>query len=107
MKYLSTLTQMRMEGCKPEAVFIEFDSDCLQPKYLQDFKNLCIEYGPCKDFRPFVGLDVILLAEKDKPEVYSTLENLRPYAKSVSVLVAEYAENIGFIWTKSGEIDLG
>ena len=106
MKGIQTLINMRMSGVRPDSVWIDFDN-YTPPKYEQEFKHLHLGYAPTYDYRPFVGLDVYLFSGSGHEKMADVLEGLKPYAKQVALFVADYGEDIGFIWTREGEIHFG
>ena len=73
------------------------------PRDAEDFKHLSMslyseESVKLIDLRPFVGLDVIVFAERLTPQVRELFLELRKYSASVIVAVVELGEKIGWMW---------
>jgi len=100
MKGIDQLIRLRMTGKKPETVFINFDAAFKQPKILQEWKYINLEYRPTKDLRAFVGLDVIITANRYTIELAKLYEALQEYAQTISVLICEMDEDLGWWWSK-------
>jgi hypothetical protein len=99
---------MRLAGKRPEVVFIDFDDWHKRPKYNFEYQRLILGYEPTQDLRPFYKLDVILTSIHWKPEIGDLFEALKRYAGSISVLVADFEEDLGWYWTKeTGKVGYG
>ena len=99
MRGLDLLTRIRKSGYKPKTVTVNF-FPCYVAKYPEEFQHLQLEYGPCKDLRPFVRCDVHLHANKYSKEVGELYERLKEYADTITVLVAEFGDDLGWWWSK-------
>ena len=108
MKGIERLIAMRQRGKKPETVWINFDLRYIAPKSPSEFQILELSYEPTRDLRPFVGLDVILFANNWRSEVGELYERLQQYAKSITVFVVDFEDDIGFHWLPPyGRIEFG
>lgn len=108
MKGINQLVSLRESGKRPNTVWINFDGEYRRAKYQQDYLHLELHDAPTRDFRPFVGLDVILHSEHWTPRVGQVFEGLKPYAKTVSVLVNDFGADIGWWWSKEkGQVPYG
>lgn len=107
MKNIQHLIDMRLSGKKPDSVWITF-GEVKSPRYRQEFQTLELGAAPCRDYRPFVGLDVTIYSKRWLPEVGQLFDKLIQYAKTVTVLVADFESDIGWWWSKeTGKVMYG
>ena len=107
MKGISRLIAMRKAGKRPDSVWINFYPTKLA-KYPQEFHHIELEYAGGKDLRPFVDLDVVLSTAAWLPEIGDLYEKLTKYAQTITVLIADFGDDIGWWWDRDlGRCDFG
>jgi hypothetical protein len=105
------LIALRKSGRRP--VFIEVDVDCpyLEPRYANEFARLVlVAEGDLKadDFRPFVGLDVMVYSPKATKTYTDLIDRLKEFANVLTVFCGEYGTDLGWEWSKKwGDCELG
>jgi hypothetical protein len=105
------LIALRKSGRRP--VFLEVDVDCayLEPRYSNEFMRLVLvaEGGlTLDDFRPFVGLDVMLFTPKSNKTFCDLIDRMKQYAGRLTVFCWEYGDDLGWEWSKKwGDCELG
>lgn len=99
MRGIHILEGIRNQGYRPKTVTVNF-FPCYIPKYPEEFQHIQLEYGPCKDLRPFVRCDVHLHAAKYSKEMGELYERMKDYADTITVLVAEFGDDLGWWWSK-------
>lgn len=108
---LDILLALRQNRQRPQSVWLEIGTEYCKPVYAQEFEHLhLLAEGNVKtdDFRPFVGLDVILYAAEDRPPLGDCLDGLKKHAAFITVLCPDYAQDIGWEWApKWGDRDIG
>lgn len=108
MKGISRLIDMRKAGKRPSSVWINFDKPYVEPKYINEWHHLELEYSLDKDLRPFVDLDVVLFADTWREEVGDLYASLTKYARTITVLITDFGDEIGWWWDKDlGRCDFG
>lgn len=100
MKGVQRLIAMRKAGKRPDTVWINFDQEYRRPRDLREWHHLELTYSPAQDLRPFVNLDVMICAADWQEEVGALYERLTEYARTITVLVAAFGEDIGWWWDK-------
>ena len=93
---------MRKAGLRPDSVMLSIDCPYRKPVYQKDFQ--CMEltvHGSVvrDDFRSFKGLDVIFYVPEWNQLAADALEKLKLYANEITVLCAEYGQDIGYFWS--------
>lgn len=105
------LIALRKSGRRP--VFIEVDVGCeyTEPRYANEFMRLVLVAEgdlTLDDFRPFVGLDVMLFAPKSNKTFADLIDRMKQYAARLTVFCGEYGEDLGWEWSKAwGDCELG
>lgn len=106
---LSHLLTMRRQGLRPRSVMLSVDCPFIAPVYGRDFEDMELtvhESVANDDFRAFVGLEVMLYVVAWSQLASDTLEKLQAYAKEITILCAEYGEDVGYFWRpETGAID--
>lgn len=107
---LRHLIALRMRGRLP--TFLEVDVDCafLEPMYSNEFENMVlVAEGDLRldDFRPFVGLDVMIYAPKANKTYTDLIDRMKNYAERLTVYCGEYGTDLGWAWSKEfGDCEL-
>jgi len=105
---IDQLIAMRKAGKRPDVVWINFDQSYRHPKDLREWHNLELEYSHSRDLRPFINLDVIICSAHWTEDVGALFERLTSYARTITVLVADFGDDIGWWWDKRfGRTDFG
>ena len=105
------LIALRKSGRRP--AFLEVDVDCpyLEPRYANEFARMVlVAEGDLRldDFRPFVGLDVMIYAPKANPTYITLIDRMKQYAECLTVFCGEYGTDLGWEWSKKwGDCELG
>jgi hypothetical protein len=105
------LIALRKSGRRP--VFLEVDVDCpyFEPRYANEFARLVlVASGDLRldDFRPFVGLDVMIYAPKANPTYTDLIDRMKEYADRLTIFCGEYGTDLGWEWSKKwGDCELG
>jgi len=108
MKGISRLIAMRKAGKRPTSVWVNFDKPYAEPKFINEWHHLELEYAPDNDLRPFVDLDVILFADTWREEVGDLYAKLTKFARTITVLITDFGDDIGWWWDKElGRCDFG
>lgn len=108
---LRHLINLRRRGQRP--AFLEVDVDCpfLEPTYAADFENMVlVAEGDLllDDFRPFVGLDVVVFAPQTSKTFSYLIERMQEYAATMRVFCCEYGLDLGWEWSKKwGQCEIG
>jgi hypothetical protein len=100
MKGMERLIAMRKAGKVPDNVIINFDAPYRVPKDLREWRNMELEYTPRKDYRALIGLDILILADDWREEIGVLYEDLKPIAKTITVMITAFGEDIGWWWSK-------
>lgn len=108
---LPHLIAIRKSGRRP--VFLEVDVDCpyIEPRYANEFARMVLVAEgdlTVDDFRPFVGLDVMIYAPKATKTYIALIDRMKEYAERLTVFCGEYGSDLGFEWSKKwGVCELG
>ncbi len=97
------LVAVRKSGRRP--VFLEVDVDCayFEPRYANEFARMVLlASGDLRldDFRPFVGLDVMIYAPKATKTYIDLIDRMKEYANAITVFCGEYGSDLGWEWSK-------
>lgn len=105
------LITLRKSGRRP--VFLEVDVDCqyVEPRYSNEFARMVlVAEGDLSldDFRPFVGLDVMIYAPMATKTYTDLIDRVKQYANILTVFCGEYGLDLGWEWSKRwGDCELG
>lgn len=108
---LHHLIALRKSGRRP--VFLEVDVDCayLEPRYANEFARLVLVAEgnlTLDDFRPFIGLDVMIYAPKATKTYTDLIDRMKLFAERLTIFCGEYGDDLGFEWSKRwGDCELG
>lgn len=97
------LIAMRKSGRRPIYLRVNVDCDYLGTKYENELAYLVLmAEGDLRldDFRPFVGLDVVVYAPTATKTYTDLIDRLKQYAHALTVFCGEYGEDLGFEWSK-------
>lgn len=97
------LIDMRKSGRLPVYLRVNVDCDYLGTKYDNELAYLVLmAEGDLRldDFRPFVGLDVILYAPKATKTFADLIDRMKQYANFMTVFCGEYGDDLGWEWSK-------
>ncbi len=107
----SHLLALRKQRLVPRAVMVSVGVPYRPPKYENDHKYMeLVVDGPIDrdDFRIFVGLRVSLFCPEYDAFAHEVLEKLKEQCEEITILVAGWGEDIGFLWSKRyGQLDMG
>lgn len=107
---LSHLLTMRKAGLRPQSLMLSIDCPFRKPTYKRDFEAMELtvhDSVSLDDFRAFVGLPVTLYAPVWNQLASDTLEKLKKYASEITVLCADFGDEIGYFWRpETGVIEL-
>lgn len=107
---LSHLKTLRSQKIVPPRIAVCIDGKFREPKYEQDYCPM--ELTVCApierdDFRPFVGLDLSLYCGDYDQFANRVFEKLAEHANEITVLIASWGTDIGFLWHKQyGKMDM-
>lgn len=108
---LSHLLTLRKQNLVPASVWLSIGVPYKKPKYTQDYKPFeLVAHGSVAkdDFRPFVGLNVHFYTPVWNGLAAECYGKLKTVCNEITVLCGEYAEDIGFLWSKQyGQMDFG
>jgi len=105
------LIALRKSGRRP--VFLEVDVDChyLEPRYANEFARMVlVAEGDLSldDFRPFVGLEVMIFGHKSTKTYTDLIDRMKEYASALTVFCGEYGDDLGWEWSRKwGTCELG
>lgn len=105
------LIALRKSGRLP--VFIEVDVGCeyIEPIYINEFVRMVLVADgdlTLDDFRPFVGLDVMIYTPKANPTYSQLIDGMKKYANRLTIFCGEYGTDLGWEWSKKwGDCEFG
>jgi hypothetical protein len=103
---IENLIKMRMQGKRPDHVWINFKRPCVPIKYEYQWQGMELEYRHIRDLRPFVGMTVLIHSQAWTKPVAELYDGLQGYADWIYVFIDDYEEDLGWKWNKKlGRID--
>jgi len=98
---IDNLIKMRMQGKRPDHVWINFNHQYRPIKHDFEWQGMELEYRHTKDLRPFIGLDVMIHSKKWSASVSELYEELQKYAKWIGVFIDDFGDDLGWQWDRT------
>lgn len=108
---LRHLVAIRKQGLRPEFVEVDVDCEYLSPKYSNEFALLVLVAEgdlSADDFRPFVGLHVVIYSPKATKTFNDLLDRIKEHAASLMIFCGDYSTDLGWEWSRKwGDCEIG
>lgn len=98
---LHHLMTLRKAGLRPRSLIVSIECPYKRPKYINDFEDMELtvhESVAHDDFRAFKDMQLTLYAGAWNQLAADVLEKLKGYAEEITVLCADYGNDIGYFW---------
>lgn len=108
---LSHLVTLRKQKLRPSSLMLSADVTYVPMKFEHQYHHMeLVASGSVArdDFRPFVGLQVLLYAPTWNDLANACFEKLKEHCEEITILSPHYGNDIGFVWSREyGLLDMG